>query len=127
MPGRYWAPAERASLCDLLDAAGPDAPTLPPGRSTGDLAVHLVAREVLRAAGPPAPPARDPGRDAAVFDQLRARAGWLGRRIPSGVGLLVRSAEHGAVDVRRGPALLVVDGAPVELALWLFGRPAAAA
>lgn len=39
------ARAERAALCDLLDAKGPDAPTLCEGWSTRDLAVHLVLRE----------------------------------------------------------------------------------
>lgn len=39
------AAAERATLCDLLDRLGPDAPTLCGGWTTGDLAAHLVARE----------------------------------------------------------------------------------
>jgi uncharacterized protein (TIGR03085 family) len=68
----------------------------------------------------------DDGLDAAVFDQLRRCAGRLGRAVPPGVGLLVRSYRHGAIEVRRGPAVLVVDGAPVELALWLYGRGPAA-
>jgi len=36
---------ERASLCDLLDDLGPDAPTLCEGWTTCDLAAHLVLRE----------------------------------------------------------------------------------
>lgn len=36
---------ERTALCDLLDATGPDAPTLCEGWTTRDLAVHLVLRE----------------------------------------------------------------------------------
>ncbi len=36
---------ERAALCDLLDALGPDAPTLCEGWTTRDLAAHLVIRE----------------------------------------------------------------------------------
>ena len=36
---------ERAALCDLLDAVGPDAPTLCEGWTTRDLAAHLVVRE----------------------------------------------------------------------------------
>lgn len=39
------AAAERAALLDLLDAVGPDAPTLCEGWTTHDLAAHLVARE----------------------------------------------------------------------------------
>jgi hypothetical protein len=180
---RFWAPAERTQLCDLLDEVGPDTPTLRPGWRTADLAAHLAVREnltrvrrqpfsvlvdrirkggllpregrlgealhllefvvhrqdVLRAgsARPPgsAHPAgsghpadqdndrdADPGLDAAVFEQLGRWAGLLGRRIPVGVGLLVRSYRHGSIELRRGPAVVVVDGEPVELALWLFGR-----
>ena len=45
--------------------------------------------------------------------------------MPSGVGVLLCSSRHGSIDVRRGPTALVVARAPVELALWLFGRVAA--
>jgi hypothetical protein len=60
-----------------------------------------------------------------VFAQLRRSAGGLGRNVPPGVGILVRSRRHGSIDVRRGPVVLVVDGGPVELALWLYGRTGA--
>lgn len=36
---------ERLALSDLLEATGPDAPTLCAGWRTGDLAAHLVLRE----------------------------------------------------------------------------------
>lgn len=36
---------ERLALCDLLEATGPDAPTLCAGWQTSDLAAHLVLRE----------------------------------------------------------------------------------
>lgn len=39
------ASAERAALCDLLDALGPDAPTLCDGWDTRDLATHLMVRD----------------------------------------------------------------------------------
>jgi uncharacterized protein (TIGR03085 family) len=39
------ADAERAALCDLLDALGPDAPTLCEGWDTRDLATHLMVRD----------------------------------------------------------------------------------
>jgi uncharacterized protein (TIGR03085 family) len=186
---RFWAPAERARLCDLLDRRGPDAPTLCAGWRTSDLAAHLVIRErtliaaagifvpvlapvtaramarvrrdpfpvivdrirrggplsregrlgealhllefvvhrqdIARASTDPGEPVGgevDAGLDAAVFDQLRRSAGALGRKVPPGVGILVRSRRHGSIDIRRGPVVLVVDGGPVELALWLFGR-----
>ena len=37
--------AERAALCDLLLALGPDAPTLCEGWATSDMAAHLYVRE----------------------------------------------------------------------------------
>ena len=39
------AATERADLCDLFRAVGPDAPTLCEGWTTRDLAAHLVVRE----------------------------------------------------------------------------------
>jgi uncharacterized protein (TIGR03085 family) len=39
------AATERAELCDLFRAVGPDAPTLCEGWTTRDLAAHLVVRE----------------------------------------------------------------------------------
>jgi uncharacterized protein (TIGR03085 family) len=46
------ADAERVALCDLLDALGPDAPTLCAGWTTRDLAAHLVVRDRVPAAWP---------------------------------------------------------------------------
>ncbi|MFE6687520.1 TIGR03085 family metal-binding protein [Streptomyces sp. NPDC057743] len=43
---------ERAQLCDLLDALGPEAPTLLGPWTTRDLAAHLVLRERDYLAGP---------------------------------------------------------------------------
>jgi len=40
-----YSTQERQALCDLLEATGPDAPTLCEGWDTGDLAAHLVLRE----------------------------------------------------------------------------------
>ena len=39
------ADSERAALCDLLDALGPDAPTLCEGWRTRELATHLMVRD----------------------------------------------------------------------------------
>jgi uncharacterized protein (TIGR03085 family) len=44
--------AERAALCDLFLAVGPDAPTLCEGWLTRDLAAHLVIRERKPLSGP---------------------------------------------------------------------------
>jgi uncharacterized protein (TIGR03085 family) len=40
-----WARREREALSDLLLEVGPDAPTLPEGWMTRDLAAHLVMRD----------------------------------------------------------------------------------
>jgi uncharacterized protein (TIGR03085 family) len=44
--------AERAALCDLFGALGPDAPTLCEGWLTYDLAAHLFIRERRPLSGP---------------------------------------------------------------------------
>ena len=44
-PVTSLARTERAALADLLDAVGPDAPTLCGDWTTRDLAAHLVVRE----------------------------------------------------------------------------------
>lgn len=46
------AKSERAALCDLLEAVGPDGPTLCEGWTTLDLAAHLVVRERRPDTGP---------------------------------------------------------------------------
>jgi uncharacterized protein (TIGR03085 family) len=45
MPDQPLDAVERAELCDLFLAEGPDAPTLCEGWATLDLAAHLVVRE----------------------------------------------------------------------------------
>nr|MDT0662921.1 TIGR03085 family metal-binding protein [Micromonospora sp. DSM 115978] len=40
-----YADSERQSLADLLQAVGPEAPTINPGWATRDLAAHLIMRE----------------------------------------------------------------------------------
>jgi uncharacterized protein (TIGR03085 family) len=45
MGNENWVRAERQALSDALIDAGPDAPTLCQGWTTGDLAAHLVVRE----------------------------------------------------------------------------------
>ena len=52
MPTTSPSRAERAGLCDLLLAVGPDAPTLCAGWVTADLAAHLLVRERRPLAGP---------------------------------------------------------------------------
>jgi uncharacterized protein (TIGR03085 family) len=59
------AASERASLSDLLDRVGPDAPTLCEGWNTRDLTAHLVVRE-----GRP---------DAVLGVVIRPLSGWTAR------------------------------------------------
>jgi len=59
------AASERASLTDLLDRVGPDAPTLCDGWNTRDLTAHLVVRE-----GRP---------DAVLGVVIRPLSGWTAR------------------------------------------------
>jgi uncharacterized protein (TIGR03085 family) len=52
MPPESDAQEERATLCDLFEALGPEAPTLCAGWTTRDLAAHLVVRERRPDSGP---------------------------------------------------------------------------
>jgi uncharacterized protein (TIGR03085 family) len=78
---------ERQGLCDVLDAAGPDAETLLDGWTAHDLAAHLVMRERDPLAGPclvlPGPFRRFAERRR---QRLAARRDftWLVARIRSG-------------------------------------------
>lgn len=89
------AKRERHELADLLDAVGPDAPTLCEGWTTRDLAAHLVVRESRP--------------DAGIGIVLPPFAGWT-RRVQDG-----RAREDYAVlvnTVRTGPPLLSVYALP---------------
>ena len=52
MAGPFFDAAERASLCDLFDELGPEAPTLLAPWTTRDLAAHLALRDRDALAGP---------------------------------------------------------------------------
>jgi uncharacterized protein (TIGR03085 family) len=52
MASPVLAQQERATLCNLLEELGPDAPTLCEGWTTADLAAHLVVRERRPDSGP---------------------------------------------------------------------------
>lgn len=90
------AKSERAALCDLLDAVGPDAPTLCEGWTTHDLAAHLWIRET------------DPlGAPGIVAKPL---AGLTERRMAESKA---RWTYAELVDrIRRGPAPLSVFAFP---------------
>jgi uncharacterized protein (TIGR03085 family) len=60
------ASAERAAVADLLDAVGPDAPTLCEGWTTYDLAAHLALRDRVPAAWPGIAVSRFAGRTERI-------------------------------------------------------------
>jgi uncharacterized protein (TIGR03085 family) len=64
---------ERAALCDLLTALGPDQPTLCAGWQTADLAAHLVLRERRPDAGAGVLGGPLAGYTRRVQDRLLAR------------------------------------------------------
>jgi uncharacterized protein (TIGR03085 family) len=69
---------ERAALCDLMDAVGPDAPTLCEGWTTYDLAAHLVLREGSPLAAPGMViPALEAVADRGM-ERLKARVAYAG-------------------------------------------------
>ncbi|HEX5366986.1 MAG TPA: TIGR03085 family metal-binding protein [Acidimicrobiales bacterium] len=123
---------ERAELCDLFVATGPDAPTLCEGWSTLDLAAHLVVRERdprggLAIAGGD----RFAGLERSLMDRARARGyealvdrlrsgppafPW---RVPGLRGLLNTTewfVHH--EDVRRANGREPRDRPDVDAALW---------
>ena len=110
------ARTERSALADLLDAVGPDAPTLCRGWSSADLAAHLVVRESdpVGAAGMLIGPLA--GRTRGTMDGLIQRLGYAGlvdkvrngppRWSPTRIGAVDRAANTAEFfvhheDVRR--------------------------
>lgn len=90
------ADAERAALCDLLDALGPDAPTLCAGWDTRALATHLYVRD-------------------------RKPAAWAGIAVPK-LGRLADGAMAGQADTPYGEIVAAVRaGAPKWSPLGLPG------
>ena len=91
MKSSTLAQQERTTLCDLLVARGPDAPTLCEGWLTADLAAHLVVRERRPDSGPGLvwPPLA--GYTDKVRQAVRDRTPW----------------EELVETVRRGPPVLL--------------------
>lgn len=95
MKASVAAQRERHELADLMDAVGPEAPTLCEGWNTRDLAVHLVMRE------------RRP--DAAVGIIVKPLSGYT-EKVERGF------ADRGYAglvgDVRNGPPTVSIFGVP---------------
>lgn len=122
------APGDYAQLVDRV-AAGPSrlhpiawAPEL---MNLLELFVHT--EDVRRGAGPVGPRTLDPEQTEALWVALVRQGGGRLRHVPVGVVLVrpdgVRHVQHRARD---GYGSVVVRGAVSELALYLFGRGAAA-
>jgi len=132
-------PGERAAICDLFEATGPDAPTVLPGWRAGELLAHLLVRERQPLAAPGilvpalarfAESAMDtykkvpwPDRDEALWSALRLAARLMYRHSPVGVRLRHATRARGAeINARSGPRQVTVVGTPGELVLHGFGR-----
>jgi uncharacterized protein (TIGR03085 family) len=102
------AQQERQTVCDLLLAVGPDAPTLCEGWDAADLAAHLVVRERRPDSGPGLvwPPLA--GYTDKVRRSVKDRTPW---------SKLVET-------VRRGPPLLLrpFDGAMNTVEYFIHGE-----
>lgn len=88
-PHSNWAKSERAVVAELLEQAGPDAPTLCGEWTTRDLAAHLVVRE------------KRP--DASLGIVVSQAAGWT-ERVQDGEAQ--RPYEELVADVKNGPPKL---------------------
>jgi uncharacterized protein (TIGR03085 family) len=132
---------ERAALCDLLVALGPDAPTLCGDWTTRDLAAHLVARERRpdAALGIVIQPLAGHGEDvrrrlaagdyAGLVAQVRAGPPWWSPLALAPVDRMANTVEFFVhhEDVRRGdegwrPRTL---DDPLEDDLWVVFRRSA--
>ncbi len=131
------AQAERAALADLLDAEGPEAPTLCRGWTTADLAAHLVIRESdpLNATGIMFGPLA--GRTRAAMSGLVTRLGYREvvdrfrkgppRWSPARLGAVdqaINTAEFFVhhEDVRRARPTWERREIPADLERFLWGR-----
>jgi uncharacterized protein (TIGR03085 family) len=131
-----WAQEERRVVVDALLALGPDAPTVPAGWTTADMAAHLYVRERRADA---MPGVVLPGRLARHTDRVMASVlrvhtyDHLVARIADGPPLALRPLDDvinlfeffvHAEDIRRangdGPRDLPVD---LEQLMWRRLRP----
>ncbi|ORA29906.1 TIGR03085 family metal-binding protein [Mycobacterium aquaticum] len=135
MPDSPLDEQERRALCHLLDALGPDAPTLIEGWSAKDLTAHLLVRERDPLAGPcmvlPGPFHGFAERRMKRLARERD-FGWLVHRLrsgpPRGVFRLgwVRSLANlneffvHHEDLRRANGFQPRDALPPELQLALW-------
>jgi uncharacterized protein (TIGR03085 family) len=97
-----WADSERRAVVDALRSAGPDAPVVPDGWRTADLAAHLYVREHRPDAALgvvlPGPFAAYTGRVMgsalrvagydALLDRIAAGAPWLWRPLDTFVNVV---------------------------------------
>jgi uncharacterized protein (TIGR03085 family) len=124
------AGSERAALCDLFEAKGPDAPTLCSGWTTADLAAHLFVRERRPLASPGIlvkPLARMTDREMArarqrlgyqgLVDRVRSGPPLWWRPLDSTVNSLEYLVHH--EDVRRGePGWEPREDPALDAAAW---------
>jgi uncharacterized protein (TIGR03085 family) len=95
-------------------------------RTLANLNEYFVHHEDVRRANGMGPRPLAPGLDVALWRNVGRSGRFLARRL-RGAGLDVEWAATGErVSVRSGEPRAVLRGAPGELLLYLFGRPAVA-
>jgi uncharacterized protein (TIGR03085 family) len=130
--GVAFAAAERSAIADLMEALGPDAPTLCDGWTTRDLAAHLIVRGTRAdAAGGILIPAlagylqRVQDKVAAepwptILDRLRRRPWWAVTPLDELVNRVEYYVHH--EDVRRAQAGWEPRALPAGLTAGLWAR-----
>jgi uncharacterized protein (TIGR03085 family) len=121
--------AGEAGYQGLVDRFASGAPAWSPvrwGGDAGNLLEFVVHHEDVRRGGPDPVPSRELPLDLeqAVWRQLR-RATPLGLMTRT-EGVVLAPPGRTPFTARRGPAPAIVQGEPVELALWFAGRREAA-
>lgn len=120
---RSWSTRDFGARVELVRRGG----LLPTHGSLGDLvnllefAVHR--QDIARANGVSSQPL-PPAFARALLRELTRHRRRLAQRVTPGIGVLLVDPMVGAVDLRRGPDIVVVTGPALELTLWAFGRGA---
>ena len=123
---RARSPAGYQALVDRFAHGPPKWSPLAWAGDRANLLEYVIHHEdIRRGDGGPAPTRELPdGQADAVWQHLTSAAKLILRGSP--VGVVLQPPGHAPQVVRKGAEVVTVSGAPVELALQVFGRPAAA-
>ncbi|MFJ2955961.1 TIGR03085 family metal-binding protein [Streptomyces sp. NPDC087270] len=92
--------------------------------ASNTLEFYVHTEDVRRAAADWTPRTIDPVFGDALWARLERAARLLGRRSP--VGLVLRCPDGRTAVAHKGTPVVTVTGEPAELAMFVFGRQAAA-